>query len=229
MFPGSVCLTTVTRVETIFYSCNVGKIHSIIHNQNVLASRSWQTDQFPFQLRNVACQENEPCRNESIISFLQETPQPKQEVMQSWTQITHLTHDCHVPTAAPDQRPRDVFCPNNKQALSGVSIHRRYWQTQTESAALLFNLHGKTDKTYVMCVTQTRRLKSRLQKLEWPAPLKTDLPCCGCLIIKTWQQKGCGERERDSLTIPMSLSLESLTANHKTHSLGHRYSSSSRN
>lgn len=63
---------------------------------------------------------------ESIISFLQETPQPKQEVMQSWTQITHPTHDCHVSTATPDQRPRDVFFPNNKQALSGVSIHRRY-------------------------------------------------------------------------------------------------------
>lgn len=125
--------------------------------------------------------------------------------------------------------PQMFFCPNNKQELSGVSIHRRYWQTQTESAALLFNLHGKSDKTSVMCVTQTRRLKSRLQKPEWPAPLKTDLPCGGCLIIKTWQQKGCGERERDSLAIPMSLSLESLTANHKTHSLGHRHSSSSLN
>jgi len=26
--------------------------------------------------------------------------------------------------AVPDQRPRDVFCQNNKQALSGVSLHR---------------------------------------------------------------------------------------------------------
>lgn len=37
------------------------------------------------------------------------------------------------------------------------------------------------------------------------------------------------KRARDDSSIPMSLSLESLTANHKTHSLGDRHASSSLN
>lgn len=37
--------------------------------------------------------------------------------MQSWTQITHSTHDCHVSTAAPDQRTGDVVLPKQQTSI----------------------------------------------------------------------------------------------------------------